>query len=123
MARPKKKESDSVPVAFTKEVVTDIEESPVKQVVYSFQSLGYLFMLGAIGAAVAWIFYLVQWVRKIYNNNAVFTAEVVDSDGAPFDQVSNRKEMFTFELMTVCFQAVVASSLIYFVFRHNYKHN
>ena len=30
---------------------------------------------------------------------------------------------FSFEVMTICYQGLVASCLLYFVFRHHYRHH
>ena len=119
-----KKSVENVPVAATEEVVTDIEESPVKEVVYTFQTLGYVFMVGAIAAAVAWFIYLAQWVTKVYNDDRSYsTDQIEDGAGSGDHSYIDRKAGWSFEVTTLCFQALVASCLLYLVFRHHYRHH
>ena len=106
-----KKSVENVPVAVTEEVVTDIEDSPVKEVVYTFQTLGYVFLVGAIAAAVAWFYYVARW-QKHHND------DINDADLSDFEKANVRADQYT-----ICFQALVASCLLYFVFRHHYRHH
>ena len=112
MSKEKKKSSEPVEVV---ESVVDLEAAPIESVVYTFQSVSYLFMLGAIGAAVAWFIYVAKWTDKVYTNEAVSTNDL--------NGTNDRKEGFFFDVVTLCFQALVASVLLYFVFRHHYKHH
>ena len=106
-----KKNTKDIPVAVTEEVVTDIEESPVKEVVYTFQTLGYVFMVGAIAAAVAWFYYVAKWQEH--------KSDKLSGDAADdVQEATLRSDQFT-----ICFQALVAACLLYFVFRHHYRHH
>ena len=108
-----KKNTKDIPVAVTEEVVTDLEESPVKEVVYTFQTLGYVFMVGAIAAAVAWFYYVAKW-QEHHND----LGDQSTPTGTEVNNLIVRADQFT-----ICFQALVAACLLYFVFRHHYRHH
>jgi len=111
-----KKSVEDVPVAVTEEVVTDIEDSPVKEVVYTFQILGYVFLVGAVAAAVAWFIYVARW-QKHHSDN------IADDDGNSISEAEFYKATVRSQEYTICFQALVASVLLYFAFRHHYRHH
>lgn len=108
-----KKNTKDIPVAVTEEVVTDLEESPVKEVVYTFQTLGYVFMVGAIAAAVAWFYYVAKWQK--HHSDEI---DIESVNLTPYEEAIVRADQFT-----ICFQALVAACLLYFVFRHHYRHH
>ena len=89
-------------------------EAP-KELKYSFQILGYIFLLGAIGAAVAWIYYVAVWAMEVYNK----------IDGTDTNPEFNNgdikgKEAYSNYLIEISFQAVIASCLLYIAFRHHF---
>ena len=82
-------------------VIEEVEEVPEKGVLMGMNALGYTFIVTALAAAIAWIVY----VAKSVNNDTVGSNDA----GAEL------------ETITVCFQAVVASVLLYFVARHHFS--
>ena len=93
-----------------------MEEAP-KELKYSFQILGYIFLAGAIGAAVAWIYYVAIWAMEVYD-------KIDGNDTNP--EFSNGdikgKEAYSNYLIEISFQAVIASCLLYIAFRHHFHH-
>ena len=96
---------------------SDMMEEAPKELKYSFQILGYIFLAGAIGAAVAWMYYVAIWSMEVYdkvegtNVNPEFNG--VDTKG---------KESYSNYLIDISFQAVIASCLLYIAFRHHFHH-
>ena len=86
-------------------------DKPSKAAVASVQYLSYVFLLGAVAAAVAWIVYVAKWNLHIYN-------EVSDGTKTSLSV----KDDLASDRYTICYQAVVASVLIYFALRHMHHH-
>ena len=97
----------------TKEV-EQVEEVPAKGVLMGMDALGYTFIITALAAAIAWIVYVAYAV-----NNNVLGDDVFDAAAPTDDQ---KKGVTNLETADVCFQAVVASVLLYFVARHHFSH-
>ena len=87
--------------------VEAVEEKPVAGVLMGMTGLGYLFILTALAAGIAWIVY----VAKSHN---VLGKDVVDAGAVtdPHDYT---------DTIDVCFQAAVVSCLFYFVARHHFS--
>ena len=98
----------------TKEV-EEVEEVPVKGVLMGMNALGYTFIITAIAAAIAWIVFVAYAA-----GNHVLGDEVNPS---PDSEKSKKqgKGATNLETADVCFQAVVASVLLYFVARHHFS--
>ena len=82
--------------------VVDVEENQSKDLIYTFQILSWVFLLGGIGAVIVWIVYVALYAGSSdefgdRNSNELINAEI-------------------------CFQGAVASFLAYIVFRHHYRH-
>lgn len=84
-------------------------ERPTKAAIASVHYLSYLFLLTSIAAMVAWIVYVAKWNVDVYNK--VASGEKTAYPMSALDELAH-------ERFTICFQAVVASVLIYFAFRH-----
>ena len=80
--------------------LNEIDAEPSREIFRVMQMLAYLFVLGALAAAVAWIYYVA----------------VANKDGELGDDSGED----SLETATVCFQATVASILLYFVTRHHF---
>lgn len=113
--RPKK----SSPVRNTVKSIEKELENPSKSVVMGFEGVAFLFLLGAIAAAVAWIVYVAKFNIDLYRK--------IDTDLSPGtidDQIDagnfTLKNLLTIEQFTICYQAVVASILLYFAFKYHF---
>lgn len=89
--------------------MTLFENKPSRAAVASVQYLSYIFLLGAIAAAIAWMVYVAKWNVNVYNKVA---------DGTISGSELNAQDELAAARYTICYQAVVASVLIYFAFRH-----
>ena len=87
--------------------VEAVEEKPVAGVLMGMTGLGYLFILTALAAGIAWIVY----VAKSHGSLGTDAAEEAGVGG-----VGNY-----LETIDVCFQAAVVSCLFYFVARHHFS--
>jgi len=79
--------------------LNEVDAEPSREIFRVMQMLAYLFVLGALAAAIAWIYYVA----------------VANKDGDLGDDTGD-----SLETATVCFQAAVASILLYFVTRHHF---
>jgi len=101
MPRAKKKEVVvEVDVKDEREPIIDVEKGQSKDLIYGFQILSWVFLLGAIGAAITWIVFVGLWAAS--GDDSLENNYLVDAE--------------------ICFQGSVASALLYFVFRHHYRH-
>lgn len=82
-------------------------EKPSRAAVASTHYLSYVFLLGAVAAAIAWMVYVAKWNIDVYNPVADGTKGALSAR----DELSD-------ERFTICYQAVVASVLLYFALRH-----
>jgi len=90
--------------------VEAVEEKPVAGVLMGMTGLGYLFILTALAAGIAWIVYVAKshnTLGKSDNSNSPDAADLAAND-------------YT-ETATICFQAAVVSCLFYFVARHHFS--
>jgi hypothetical protein len=90
--------------------VEAVEEKPVAGVLMGMTGLGYLFILTALAAGIAWIVYVAKSHGSLGKNDI---DDAVDS--APTDAKD-----YT-DTIDVCFQAAVVSCLFYFVARHHFS--
>ena len=95
-------------------VVNEIEEVPAKGVMMGMDALGYTFIITAVAAAIAWLVYVVRAV-----DNKVLGDEEVSEN--PEKEEKQSKGATNLRTVEVCFQAVVASVLLYFVARHHFS--
>ena len=113
--RPKK----SSPLRSSVKSIEKEIENPSKSVVMGFEGVAFLFLLGAIAAAVAWMVYVAKFNIDLYRKIDV------DLDDATIDgQITEGnftlKNLLTIEQFTICYQAVVASILLYFAFKYHF---
>jgi hypothetical protein len=87
-------------------------ESPSRSAIASVRYLSYLFLLGAIAAAIAWMVYVAKWNVHVYNNAA----------NGNLTYPLNATDELASDRYTICYQAVVASVLIYITLRHMHHH-
>ena len=79
--------------------INEVDAEPSREIFKVMNYLGYVFVLTALAAGIAWIYYVAK-------------ANEDDVLGDETDRVVNTA--------TVCFQATVVSVLLYFVARHHY---
>jgi heme/copper-type cytochrome/quinol oxidase subunit 2 len=91
-------------------VVEAIEEKPVEGVLMGLTAVSYLFILTALAAGISWVVF----VARARNADAL---PAKASDPAP----TEASGLNLVETVEVCFQAVVASILLYFVARHHFS--
>lgn len=92
-------------------VVDEIEEVPAKGVMMGMDALGYTFIITAVAAAIAWLVYVVRAVdNKVLGDEKIGEHLEKEDKGAT-----------NLRTVEVCFQAVVASVLLYFVARHHFS--
>ena len=92
--------------------VEAVEEKPVAGVIMGMTGLGYLFILTALAAGIAWIVYVAKSHGLLGHN----FGSGLSTDDAPTD--TSRDYTATID---VCFQAAVVSVLFYFVARHHFS--
>jgi hypothetical protein len=83
-------------------------EPPSRAAVASVQYLSYVFLVGAVAAAIAWMVFVAKWNINVYNHAA--HGHLSYPLGAEDELATDR--------FTICYQAVVASTLMYFALRH-----
>lgn len=110
--RPKK----SSPVRKT---IGESLEKPSQSVIMGFEGVAFLFLLGAIAAVVAWMVYVAKFNLDVYRKIDT------DLDDATIEgQIAaasfSLKDLLTVEQFTICYQAVVASLLLYFAFKYHF---
>ena len=81
--------------------LNEVDAEPSKEIFRVMNMLGYLFVLCALAAGIAWIYYIAR-----ANNDD----QLGDVDGATSVTTAD-----------VCFQATVVSVLLYFVSRHHFN--
>ena len=95
-------------------------ENPTKSVVMGFEGVAFLFLLGAIAAVVAWMVYVAKFNLDVYrkiDTDMVGTKTIDDQvDKGKF----TLKDLLSIEQFTICYQAVVASILLYFAFKYHF---
>ena len=84
-------------------------ENPSRAAIASVRYLSYLFLLGAVAAIIAWMVYVAKWKINVYNKA---------SDGTITTVPLSAENELADERFTICYQAVVASALLYFALRH-----
>lgn len=89
--------------------MTLLGENPSRAAIASVRYLSYLFLLGAVAAAIAWMVYVAKWNINVYNRAADGTITTLP--------LTAEQELAT-DRFTICYQAVVASALLYFALRH-----
>lgn len=96
--------------------VEAVEEKPVAGVIMGMTGLGYLFIITALAAGIAWIVY----TAKAVQNNVLGDNDVLDVStySAADDELKGFSNVRT---ATICFQAAVVSCLFYFVARHHFS--
>ena len=92
--------------------VEAVEEKPVAGVLMGMTGLGYLFILTALAAGIAWIVYVAKSHGVLGHNTGV--------GNSPDDPVADNSKDYS-ETYDVCFQAAVVSCLFYFVARHHFS--
>lgn len=114
--RPKK----SSPVRRTVKSIENTIEKPTKNVIMGFEGVAFLFLLGAIAAVVAWMVYVAKFNLDVYRK---IDTDLADStiDGQIDNGSFTLKNLLTIEQFTICYQAVVASLLLYFAFKYHFS--
>lgn len=113
--RPKK----SSPVRNTVKSIEKELENPSKSVVMGFEGVAFLFLLGAIAAVVAWMVYVAKFNIDLYRKIDTDLADAT-IDGQIAEGNFTLKNLLTIEQFTICYQAVVASILLYFAFKYHF---
>ena len=99
------------------------EKEPTKEVLWTFHALSWVFVLGAVAAAIAWfVFVGLARHRQILARPGETSVSGIDGTNTIEQQKQQNNNEATYETITVCFQALVASVLLYFVFRHHFDH-
>ena len=113
--RPKK----SSPTRRTVKGIEQTLENPSKSVIMGFEGVAFLFLLGAIAAVVAWIVYVAKFNLDVYRK---IDEDLADAtiDGQLTAGSFSLKDLLTVEQFTICYQAVVASLLLYFAFKYHF---
>ena len=91
------------------------EGKPLEGVVRTMTALSYVFLLLIVASAIAWIIY----VAKGRENDKPLETTTTATHARTLDDQTRTQIKNTID---VCFQAVVATSLVYFVFRHHFSH-
>jgi divalent metal cation (Fe/Co/Zn/Cd) transporter len=81
-----------------------------------FEGVAFLFLLGAVAAAVAWMVYVAKFNIDYYRK--------VNSNMTVADNITNNnitlKNTLTVDQYTICYQALVVSLLLYFSFKYHF---
>lgn len=112
-----KKRSPGRPRKSTVGKIEKTLEKPTESVLMGFEGVAFLFLLGAVAAVIAWMVYVAKFNIDLYNNTT--------GGNQNLDQQINAgnitlKNLLTIEQYTICYQAVVASLLLYFAFKHHF---
>jgi len=89
------------------------EGKPLEGVVKLMNALSYVFLLLIIASAIVWIIWTAYGTQDKSVNGSTDDQKTLLGSGYQ-DQINTTR--------TVAFQAVVATSLVYFVFRHHFSH-
>ena len=90
------------------------EGKPLEGVVKLMNALSYVFLLLIVASAIVWIIWVAYGRQeKEYYNHLT---------GDPNKALGKDNLYQVFNTQKVAFQAVVATSLVYFVFRHHFSH-
>lgn len=113
---PKSKRSPGRPRKTTIKRIEKSLENPTKHVVMGFEGVSFLFLLGAVAAAVAWIVYVAKFNIDLYTkvDKTKTVAQNVSDGTIPLSAT------FTVEQYTICYQALVASVLLYLCFKYHF---
>ncbi len=84
-------------------------ERPTRAAVASVHYLSYVFLVGALAAVIAWIVFVAKWNIDVYNKVA---------SGEKTAYPLSAKDELSVDRYTICYQAVVASVLMYVALRH-----
>jgi hypothetical protein len=87
-------------------------DTPSRTSIATVRYLSYVFLLGAVASAVAWMVYVAKWNIGVYNPA---------SKGDKTYPLDAQDELSS-ERYTICFQGVVASVLLYAALRHMNHH-
>ena len=87
------------PVRDTEYLINEVDAAPSREIFMVMNYVGYLFVLTALAAGIAWIYYTAK---------AKDEGKLGDNDDRRVDTAS------------ICFQAAVVSALLYFVARHHF---
>jgi hypothetical protein len=91
--------------------VQEVEKIPTAGVLMGVNAVGYTFVVLAVAAALAWLVFVIK-----ADYNGVLGEEFTES------LAKNSKGTVNLATADVCFQALVASILLYFVARHHFSH-
>jgi len=93
-------------------------ESVEKNVVEQLNRVSVVFLLGAVAAAIAWMVFVAKYSLNFYNE--LDEKETINS--FLNSNTIKAKNVETINQYTICFQAVVASALVYLTLRHMHMH-
>ncbi len=115
-----KKKSPGRPRKTTVESIEKTLENPSKHVLMGFEGVAFLFLLGAISAVVAWIVFVAKWNLEVYRK---VDDSLVDKtiSGQLAGNKFSLKDLLATEQFNICYQAVVASLLMYFAFKYHFS--
>lgn len=122
----KSSRSKRSPPRSRKSTIRSIEKSlekPSDEVISGFEGVSFLFLLGAIAAVVAWMVYVAKFnldfYRKVNNNYTV--EQNIDGVAGELDPTISLRNTLTVNQYTICYQAVVAATLLYFAFKYHFS--
>ncbi len=122
---PKSKRSPGRPRKSTVEKIEKSLEKPSNHILMGFEGVSFLFLLGAIAAVIAWMVYVAKFNLDFYtkvNKTQTVNLNVNGATGDGSDGNIPVTATFTVEQYTICYQAVVASLLLYFAFKYHFAH-
>lgn len=122
---PKSKRSPGRPRKSTIERIEKSLEKPSNHILMGFEGVSFLFLLGAISAAIAWMVYVAKFNLDFYNKVDMSTSidgNVNGTDAARTGATISVTDTLTVNQFTICYQAVVASLLLYFSFKYHFSH-
>lgn len=119
---PKSKRSPGRPRKSTVERIEKSLEKPSNHVLMGFEGVSFLFLLGAIAAVIAWMVYVAKFNLDYYNKVDKSKTVADNVNGTTISATISVTDTFTVEQYTICYQAVVASLLLYFAFKYHFAH-
>ena len=119
---PKSKRSPGRPRKSTIGKIEKSLERPAEHVLMGFEGISFLFLLGAIAAIIAWMVYVAKFNLNFYND--LDRSRTIDDNinGVGGAATVSVTDFLTIDQYTICYQAVVASLLLYFAFRYHFAH-